>query len=274
MKKQAENAWQKAFFWIGASIVGGAVLIGLFAPYLMPSDPYLIRLDIRLSPPSLAYPLGTDPMGRCVLSRLIAGTRTSLFYSVLVLGAVLLISVPIGLLAGYAGGRTDHMIMRVIDMVLAFPSLILSLAIAGLLGPSLPNLLLAFVLVWWAGYARIVRGLVLQIKEMDYIRAARACGTSHWQMVLRHIIRNAARPMLVLASLEIGSILLSISGLSFLGLGAQPPIPEWGVMLNDSRAYMQTAPRLMLFPGLAIMTVVTGFNLLGEGLRSADRRVR
>ncbi|MGG4396659.1 nickel transporter permease [Paenibacillus thiaminolyticus] len=262
---------KNASFWAGAGIVGLTALIGLLAPSLMPSDPLQIHLDIRLSPPSLDYPLGTDHLGRCILSRLIAGTRVSLFYSVMVLGAVLLISVPIGMVSGYVGGWIDHFMMRVIDILLAFPSLILALAIAGLLGPSLPNLLLAFVLVWWAGYARIIRGLVLQIKERDYISAARASGATHLQIVLRHIIFNAAKPMLVLASLEIGAIILSISGLSFLGLGAQPPTPEWGVMLNDSRPYMQTAPHLMLYPGLAIMAVAMGFNLLGEGLRRTDR---
>ncbi|MEK8131661.1 nickel transporter permease [Paenibacillus filicis] len=262
--------WRKASLWTGGIIVMTAVLVGLFAPYLTPTDPLLVNIEIRLSPPSPEYPLGTDHLGRSVLSRLIAGTRVSLFYALLVLGAVLIISVPIGLVAGYVGGRTDQVLMRIIDMVLAFPSLILSLAIAGLLGPSLRNLLLAFVLVWWAGYARIIRGIVLQIKERDYIMAARASGSTHAQILLRHIARNAARPMLVLASIEIGSILLSISGLSFLGLGAQPPAPEWGVMLNDSRPYMQTIPRLMLMPGLAIMTVVMGFNLLGEGLRQPE----
>jgi peptide/nickel transport system permease protein len=268
--KRAASAWRKASLWIGAGIVGTAVLVGLLAPWLTPTDPLQVNIDIRLSPPSLAYPFGTDHLGRSVLSRLIAGTRVSLFYALLVLGAVLAISVPIGLAAGYIGGRTDQVLMRITDMVLAFPSLILSLAIAGMLGPSLRNLLLAFAMVWWAGYARLIRGLVLQLKERDYILAARASGATHLQIVLRHIARNAARPLLVLSSIEIGAILLSISGLSFLGLGAQPPTPEWGVMLNDSRPYMQTIPRLMLIPGLAIMIVVLGFNLLGEGLRQPD----
>ncbi len=267
MNVNAAPSRTSAAVWIGGSLVGLALLVALFAPYLMPSDPLTINLDIRLSPPSPEYPLGTDHLGRCVLSRLIAGTRTSLLYSLLALGAVLLISVPVGTLAGYVGGRTDQAVMRLVDLLLAFPGLVLALAIAGLLGPSLPNLLLAFVLVGWAGHARIVRGIALQIKEKDFMLAARASGASHRQLVLRHLIRNAARPLLVLASLEIGTIILSISGLSFLGLGAQPPTPEWGAMLSDSRAYMQTAPRLMLFPGLAIMAVAAGFNLLGEGLR-------
>ncbi|WP_018750771.1 nickel transporter permease [Paenibacillus sanguinis] len=256
---------------VGAAIVLLFLLVGLLAPWIAPSDPLQIHMEHKLSLPSLEYPLGTDHLGRCVLSRLIYGTRTSLFYSLAALAGVFSISVPIGLLAGYAGGKIDHLIMRIIDILLAFPSLILSLAITAVLGPSIKNLLIAFVAVWWTGYARVIRGMVLQIKESDFIMAARAAGTSHFKIVVRHILLNTSRPILVLTSLEIGTILLSLAGLSFLGLGAQPPTPEWGVMLNDSRPYIQTAPRLMLFPGLTIMLAVLGFNLLGEGLKPADQ---
>lgn len=252
---------------VGAVIVLLFLLTGLLAPWLAPSDPLQIHMEHKLSLPSLEYPLGTDHLGRCVLSRLIYGTRTSLYYSLAALAGVFSISVPIGLLAGYAGGKIDHFIMRIIDILLAFPSLILSLAITAMLGPSMRNLLIAFVAVWWTGYARVIRGMVLQIKESDFIMAARATGTSHLHIVVRHILLNTARPILVLASLEVGTMLLSIAGLSFLGLGAQPPAPEWGIMLNDSRPYIQTAPRLLLFPGLTIMLAVLGFNLLGEGLK-------
>lgn len=255
---------------VGGVIVIFFILIGIFAPYIAPSDPVQIDMGNKLSLPSWAYPLGTDHLGRCVLSRLIYGTRTSLYYSLIVLVIVFAISVPVGILAGYIGGKVDHIIMRLIDVLLAFPSLILSLAITGMLGPSLFNLLIAFAAVWWTGYARIIRSMVLQIRESDYIVAAKAAGSSHLQILLRHILFNAAQPIIVLASMEVGSIILSISGLSFLGLGAQPPIPEWGVMLNDSRPYIQTEPRLMLYPGLVIMLVVLGFNLLGEGLRKSS----
>ncbi len=152
------------------------------------------------------------------------------------------------------------------------PSLILSLAVTAVLGPSMKNLLISFAVVWWAGYARVIRSMVLQIKESDYIMAAKAGGATHLQIILRHILLNATRPILVLASIEIGTIMLSIAGLSFLGLGAQPPTPEWGVMLNDSRPYIQTEPRLLLYPGLAIMLSVLGFNLLGEGLRKPGQK--
>lgn len=247
------------------------ICVGLFAPWLSPSDPLQIHMEHKLAMPSWQYPLGTDHLGRCVLSRLIYGTRTTLNYSFMVLIVVFAISIPVGLLAGYAGGKIDHLIMRIIDILLAFPSLILSLAITAMLGPSMKNLLIAFAAVWWTGYARVIRSMVLQIKESEYITAAKASGTSHLQIIPRHILLNAARPILVLASMEVGTIMLSIAGLSFLGLGAQPPTPEWGVMLNDSRAYIQTEPRLMLFPGMMIMLAVLGFNLLGEGLRQPER---
>ncbi|WP_342481658.1 nickel transporter permease [Paenibacillus sp. FSL L8-0340] len=255
---------------LGAGIVLLFICIGLFAPWLSPSDPLQIHMEHKLSMPSWQYPLGTDHLGRCVLSRLIYGTRTSLYYSFIVLIVVFAISIPVGLLAGYVGGKIDHLMMRIIDILLAFPSLILSLAIAAMLGPSMKNLLIAFAAVWWTGYARVIRSMVLEIKGSGYILAAKASGTLHLQIVLRHILLNAARPILVLASMEVGTIILSIAGLSFLGLGAQPPTPEWGIMLNDSRAYIQTQPRLMLFPGLAIMLAVLGFNLLGEGLRRSE----
>ncbi|ASA21509.1 nickel transporter permease [Paenibacillus donghaensis] len=255
---------------LGAGIVLLFILVGLFAPWLAPSDPLQIHLEHKLGMPSWDYPLGTDHLGRCVLSRLIYGTRTTLYYSFMVLVVVFAISIPVGLLAGYAGGKIDHLIMRAIDILLAFPSLILSLAITAMLGPSMKNLFISFAAVWWTGYARVIRSMVLQIKESDYIMAAKAAGTSHVQIVLRHILLNAARPILVLASMEIGTIMLSIAGLSFLGLGAQPPTPEWGIMLNDSRPYIQTEPRLLLFPGLTIMLVVLGFNLLGESLRGSE----
>lgn len=253
--------------WVGSLLIIFFILVGLLAPVIAPSDPTQVHIDIKLSPPTWAYPLGTDHLGRCELSRLLYGTRTSLFYSLLALGIVLAISIPLGLISGYAGGIVDHFLMRVVDIVLAFPSLILSLAITAMLGPSLPHLLLAFIAVWWAAYTRMIRGIVLQIKERDYITAAKAAGTMHAALMLRHILRNALRPIIILASMEIGTIILSISALSFLGLGAQPPTAEWGAMLNDSRPYMQLFPRLMLFPGLIIMVVVIGFMMLGEGLR-------
>lgn len=252
--------------WSGGLIVAAVLLTGLFAQWLAPGDPLHIEMSNKLSPPSWTYPLGTDHLGRCVLSRLIYGVQTTVYYALIVMVLVLGISIPLGLLSGYAGGVIDRLIMRVTDMLLAFPSLILSLAIAAMLGPGLDHLLLSFAAVWWTGYVRVVRNMVLQLKESDFVRAAESLGTSHLQIVVRHIFGNMLRPLAVFASLELGTIMLAIASLSFLGLGAQPPTAEWGMMLNDARPYMQTEPHLLLYPGLAIMLTVMGFNLLGEGL--------
>lgn len=252
---------------LGLVILLTVMVIALFAPFLAPDDPVKVNLAHRLSPPGAAFPLGADHLGRCLLSRLIYGTRVSLATAALALAAVLLISIPLGTLAGYCGGRVDNAIMRVVDVLLAFPDLILALVIAGTLGPGLLNVMLALAAVGWVGYARVIRGMVLSVKEKEFILAARACGTSELAIITRHILPNVLSPVVVLATLDIGRLILAISGLSFLGLGAQPPTPEWGTMLNDGRLYMQVAPHLMIYPGLSIMTVVLAFNLLGDGLR-------
>jgi len=254
---------------LGLIIVTLVVLVGILAPYLMPHDPLKVALDQRLSPPSRAYPLGTDHLGRCLLSRLIYGTRISLAAAAMALATIMLISIPFGTVAGYYGGRVDNLLMRLVDILLAFPDLILALVIAGMLGPGLFNVMLAVASVWWVGYARVIRGMVLSVKEKEFVLAARACGTSEFGIVIRHILPNVLSPVIVLATLDMGKLILAISGLSFLGLGAQPPTPEWGAMLNDGRPYLQVAPQLMLYPGLAIMIVVLAFNLLGDGLRDA-----
>ncbi len=272
-----ENLFGRAFLrlakdklaLVGLIIAILVILVGVFAPYLMPNDPVKVSLDQRLAPPSAAYPLGTDHLGRCLLSRLIFGTRVSLSTAAIALFLIMLISIPVGTIAGYMGGWVDNLLMRLVDILLAFPSLILALVIAGMLGPGLLNVMLAVSSVWWVGYARVIRSLVLSVKEKEYIMAARACGTPEWAIMIRHILPNVLSPVIVLATLDVGKLILSISGLSFLGLGAQPPTPEWGSMLNDGRSYMQVAPQLMVYPGLAIMIVVLAFNLLGDGLRDA-----
>ncbi|MBF7084075.1 nickel ABC transporter permease subunit NikC [Desulfallas sp. Bu1-1] len=254
---------------VGLGIIIVIVAVGIFAPYLAPHDPVQVDLGQKLARPSAEYPLGTDHLGRCILSRLIYGTRVSLSTAMLVLTVIIFISVPAGTISGYVGGRLDNIVMRIIDILLAFPGLVLALVIAGMLGPGLLNVMIALGAVWWVGYARIIRGMVLSVKEKEFILAARSCGTSHSKIIFRHILPNVLSPVIVLATLDMGSLILAISGLSFLGLGAQPPMPEWGAMLNDGRPYMQAAPHLMLFPGLAIMLVVLAFNLLGDGLRDA-----
>ncbi|PKM48027.1 MAG: nickel ABC transporter permease subunit NikC [Firmicutes bacterium HGW-Firmicutes-8] len=252
---------------LGLIIILGVVAAGIFAPYLAPNDPLKIDLNQRLLAPGKQFPLGTDHLGRCVLSRLIYGIRISLTTSFIVLFIIMTISIFVGTVSGYVGGKVDNLIMRLIDILLAFPGLILALAIAGMLGPSIMNVMIALAAVHWVGYARIIRGMVLSIKEKEYVLAARACGTTDGKIIFRHILPNIISPVIVLATLDMGHLIVSISGLSFLGLGAQPPVPEWGAMLNDGRPYMQVAPQLMLYPGIAILVVVLAFNLLGDGLR-------
>jgi peptide/nickel transport system permease protein len=254
---------------IGLGIIMLVFFTGVFAPFITPHDPDEVKLEQILLPVTADYPLGTDHLGRCVLSRLIFGTRVSVSTSLLVLITIMLIGIPIGTLSGYCGGRIDNFIMRIIDVLLAFPGLILTLVIAGMLGPNLINVMIALSAVWWVGYARVVRGMVLSIKEKEYVLGARAAGTSNINILVRHIIPNVLSPVIVMATLDMGKLILAISSLSFLGLGAQPPTPEWGAMLNDGKNYMQVAPNLMLFPGIAIMVLVLAFNLLGDGLRDA-----
>lgn len=252
---------------VGLVIIIVLVLIAIFAPYIAPHNPQKIDLDQRLKSPSNTYPMGTDHLGRCIFSRVIYGARLSLSISFIVLLITLTVGVFIGVLSGYIGGFIDNLIMRLIDILLAFPGLILALAIAGMLGPSIMNIMIALSAVQWVGYARITRGMVLSIKEKEYVRAAKTCGASNIVIILRHILPNIISPIIVYATLNIGSVILRISGLSFLGVGAQPPTAEWGIMLNEGRLYMRTAPWVMIFPGISIMLVVIGFNLFGDGLR-------
>jgi len=251
---------------LGLVIISTLLILSLFGPYLIPHSPLEINLNRRFEGPNKIYPLGTDHLGRCVLSRLIEGTRRSLGSALLTQTIALFLGVSIGLLSGYRGGGIDFLLMRLVDLTLAFPSLILSLALIGLLGPGLQNAMFAFALVHWAFYARLVRGLVLEIKGKQFIEAARSVGVGPFRMITHHYLPNILSPLLILTSLDTGRAIFALSGLSFLGLGAQPPIPEWGAMLNEGRLYLSTAPHLMLFPGLAIFIAVMGFYLLGEGM--------
>lgn len=253
--------------FLGLIIITLVLVVGLLAPYFSPHDPIKIDLSRRLQEPGGDFPLGTDHLGRCILSRVIHGTRLSLRTSFLVLVIIMTVGILVGTLSGYIGGKLDNFVVSIIDVLLAFPGLILALAIAGMLGPSITNVMVAIAAVHWVGYARIIRGMVVSIKEKEYVLAARSVGTPDAGIIWRHVLPNVVSPVIVLATLDMGSIILSISGLSFLGLGAQPPTPEWGAMLNDGRAYMQVAPWLMLFPGLAILITVLSFNLMGDGLR-------
>ena len=252
---------------IGAVLLFAIMSLSILAPYIAPADPRQIHTSQKLHCPCRQYPLGTDHLGRCIFSRLLYGARVSLGIALIVMGCMMAMSIIVGTLAGYLGGKIDDVISIAINIVLAFPSLILALAIIGMLGPSLLNLLISMAVVGWAPYARIIRGIVLSLKEREYIVAVHAAGASWRRVILRHILPNMLSPLIVLSSLDMGKIILSISGLSFLGLGAQPPTPEWGVMLSDGRPFMQIAPHVMLFPGLAIALTVMACNLLGDGLR-------
>jgi peptide/nickel transport system permease protein len=244
-------------------------VLAVAAPLLPLPDPVEVRMERALEPPNGHAWLGTDQFGRDLLSRLIFGARVSLGTAGAVLALVMTVSLTLGLAAGLLGGLADDVIMRVVDMLLALPALIVAVAIVGVMGPSLANLMLAIVATSWATHARMIRGMVLQAREQEYVAAAVAVGAGRLRIARRHLLPAIAGQVLVLASLDLGFIILTISGLSFLGLGAQPPAPEWGAMLNEGRPFFQTAPQLMLYPGLAISLTVLGFNLLGDGLRDA-----
>jgi peptide/nickel transport system permease protein len=247
----------------------------LLAPLLSPSDPLAQNVLNGLKPPSAAHLLGTDKLGRETLSRLLYGARISLFVGVTVVLIASVIGTLLGVVAGYLGGWADEALMRITDIFFAFPALILAMAIAGALGPSLQNALIAISVVTWPVYARLLRGQVLALKEREFILAARTVGVPEWQIILRHLLPNMLAPLLVQASFDMGGAITSVAGLSFIGFGAQPPTPEWGVMISEARNYMATAWWLGTFPALAIMLVVGGFNLLGDGLRDLlDPRLR
>ena len=254
---------------LGLFLVVSLLLAGLLAPWLPLDDPTEIDLPERLLTPSPEHLLGTDHLGRDTFSRIVHGARMTLLAAAATLALSMTIALTVGILSGYHGGWLDTALMGVVDLLLAFPSLILALAVAGALGPGLFNVLLAAGAVWWVGHARIIRGVTLGARQMEYVTAARAAGAGGGRVILRHIAPNILGPIIVIASLDVGWIILGIAGLSFLGLGAQPPTPEWGAMLNDARPHLQTAPRLLLLPGTAIFVAVLGFNLLGDGLRDA-----
>ena len=252
---------------LGLFLVASLLLAGLLSPWLPLDDPTKINLPERLLPPSTTHLLGTDHLGRDTFSRIVHGGRMTLLAAITTLALSMTIALTVGILSGYHGGWADTALMGVVDLLLAFPSLILALAVAGALGPGLFNVLLAAGAVWWVGHARIIRGVTLSARQMEYVTAARAAGAGSRRIILRHIAPNILGPIIVIASLDVGWIILGIAGLNFLGLGAQPPTPEWGAMLNDARPHLQTEPRLLLLPGLAIFIAVLGFNLLGDGLR-------
>jgi peptide/nickel transport system permease protein len=240
-----------------------AVLGSRAAPY----DPLAVDLRQKLQAPSAAHPFGTDDMGRDVLSRVIAGTRLSVQTILVIMVSSVALGLLVGTIAGYFGSYMDEGLMRVTDIFLAFPGLILALAIVAALGPSLLNAMLAISLVWWPWYARMVRGQVLSVKQNQYVEAARSIGAGHARVMMRHILPNCMMPVIVQASMDMGAVLVTTAGLSFIGLGAQAPTPEWGAMVGIGRRYLLGAWWISTFPGLAIFITVMGLNLLGDALQ-------
>jgi peptide/nickel transport system permease protein len=252
----------------GAAIILIWAVVAIAAPIVAPYDALVQRIEDRLSPPSPQHLFGTDELGRDVFSRVVYGARISLPVGLLVILFATLAGALVGALAGYIGGIFDLLIMRLADITLAFPSIVLALAIAAALGPSLKNALIAMILVWWPEYSRLMRGQVLSVKNDEYVAAARVLGASDGRILVRHIIPNTLAPIIVKASLDAGSAILTIAALSFIGLGAVPPTPEWGAMISMGR-FKFYQWWLTTFPGLAVLTVVLGFNFLGDGVRDA-----
>jgi len=263
---------------LGLVIIVVLLLTAIFAPVLAPYPDQgkgLSNLKERLAAPSWNHPLGTDNLGRDIFSRILFGARISLQAAVFVVLIVVVIGVPLGLIAGYFGGKTDELIMRFADMILAFPSLLLAIAIVASLGPSLFNALFAISIPWWPWYTRLMRSQVISIKEMQFIESARAIGVSRWRIMFRHILPNCLSPIIVQATLDMGYIILAIASLGFLGLGTQPPAADWGVMVSEGREYFMKQWWISTFSGAAIFLTVLAFNLLGDGIREAmDPKIR
>ena len=262
-------------FIAGAGIVGFMSLAALAAPLVAPYDPTVLNVDAILQGPSAAHWLGTDALGRDVLSRMLYGARVSLWVGFVAVGLAVAIGLALGLTAGYFGGLTDEAVMRGVDVMLCFPSFFLILAVIAFLEPSLTNIMVVIGLTSWMGVARLVRAETLTLRGRDFVLASKLAGAGPARIIARHILPNAAAPVLVAATLGIAGAILTESALSFLGLGVQPPTPSWGNMLMEGKDVMEIAPWLSIFPGLAILVTVLGYNLLGESLRDIfDPRLR
>ncbi len=251
-------------------IVGLLVAIALLAPLIVPYPEQIMNEnnpEEKLMAPSAEHLFGTDELGRDIFSRVLYGTRISMRTALLAVGLAIIIGVPLGAIAGASGGIVDELLMRFTDLFLSFPPLLLAITIAAFMGPNLTNAMIAIAITWWPWYARLMRGQAVSIKERPFVKAAEAIGTPHIKIVFMHIIPNCISPIIVQASMDIGGVILTIASLSFLGLGAQPPLPEWGLMISTSRTYFMNAWWYSVFPGLFIFMTVLVFNLLGDGLR-------
>ncbi|MGC8230044.1 staphylopine uptake ABC transporter permease subunit CntC [Pseudobacillus badius] len=250
-------------------VIATTVIIGLFAPLFAPHDPNEIHMSLRYAPPTWEYLLGNDHLGRCMLSRMIYGIRPSLLWVLVALFISVAIGAILGFLAGYYRGKADVFIMRICDIVLSFPGYVMALAIVGILGVGLKNILIAFILVKWAWFARVIRTSVRQYAELDYVKFSKAAGIHDLKIIYKHLIPVTFPDIAVISSSSIGSMILQVSGFSFLGLGIQAPHAEWGMMLSEAREMMFTRPELMLVPGAAIIMVVSAFNFLSDALQMA-----
>ncbi|HUT87788.1 MAG TPA: nickel transporter permease [Candidatus Heimdallarchaeota archaeon] len=260
---------------VGALLVSLFLFLAAFGPRIAPYDPYEVKLQERFISPSKEHWFGTDKMGRDVLSRMLHGAGYSIRAGLIVLVIAVPVGIILGGIAGLFGGWRDEVIMRITDVFLAFPSLILAMSFSAALGPSLFNAMIALSIVWWPMYTRLIRGQALSVRETSYVEAARSRGAGNWYLVRRHILPNCLSPILVTFTLDMGWIITATAALSFLGFGAQPPIPEWGRMVSDGRIYLMQAWWVSVFPGMAIAMTVLGYNLLGDGIRDAlDPKLR
>lgn len=275
LKELWDSLKQNKAALVGLAVIIILVLVAIFGKFIMPHDPYIGELSQSLQPPSSTHILGTDEQGRDILSRIIDGTRISLRVGITAVSIALSIGIFVGSIAGYYGGKVDLIIMRFMDIILAFPSLLLAIAFMSALGKGIDKAIIAISIVTIPEYARIVRSSILSIKESEFIQAAKVIGNNDFKIIFKHILPNVMSPIIVRATLGISTAILETSALGFLGLGVQPPYAEWGTMLGSGRGYFYNAPYLVFFPGIAITITVLAFNLLGDGLRDAlDPKLR
>ena len=264
-KVKKNRIWMKLIVFAG--LAAALLLITIFAKYICPYDPYAQDLTQAMQPPSAAHLMGTDTYGRDMLSRVLIGAQTSISSTFVLVAIITVFGTVVGIFCGYYGGIVDSVMMRISDVCLAFPGLVFAMAVAAILDGGIRNAVIALALISWPKYSRIARGQTLSIKNLSYMQASQLAGDSVLQMIFRHVLPNIAGPILVTSMLDIGTMMLEIAGLSFLGLGAQPPVAEWGSMMSSGRSMLQTYPWIVLSPGLAIFVSVVIFNLLGDTIR-------
>ncbi|MCI1931809.1 MAG: ABC transporter permease [Clostridia bacterium] len=258
---------KNVILFMGITLTILIIIVAIFAPYIEPYNPTKMELSQKFIAPCSKYILGTDHLGRDILSRIIEGSRVSLLTAVFVVGISVFIGLTLGLISGYFGGAVDMVLMRIVDVLLAFPTIIFALALSTMIGTGQINLIIAICCIQWTRYARVTRGEAVMLKNAEYIDAAKTIGNSNLSIILNYVFPNVISKIIILASLDMGTIILYCASLSFLGLGAQPPSPEWGVMINEGKDYIQYAPWIAVSPGIAIAVCALAFNMLGDGLR-------